>query len=234
MLCLLISLAALAAAQLQLGISSQLLRDAAKREAATLETLLIDTITAKKYNKNLDVDYDTLAFEQGEGAFAVSVGVAMRKGPGQVVGTFTLVLTQSLVPDTLPHKVTRQSFVTRVSIRDFKPRDDEGAFDRDKIVGIFQEVADYLNQWTSETMHKLKPSDLFVFNHALYRGIGHLASSAQVDQSGTVLFGFKAQDLYIKGGSDAEHGLEGDGGYLSVRIYVQLLSDALNDLLRRA
>jgi len=80
-----------------------------QREIITFETLLVETITTKKYNKNLDIDYSTLKFEGAEDSqsFDMSVDVAMRKGPGQIVGTFTLVIKNKIVPDTEAFKVTR-------------------------------------------------------------------------------------------------------------------------------
>lgn len=106
---LLVSSLTVALGSLSLQLSSQLLQDAVNRELLSIETLLIDTITAKKYNKNLDIDYSTLRFEEGadESSFGVSVDVSMRKGPGQIMGTFTLVLTNKIVPDEEAFKVTR-------------------------------------------------------------------------------------------------------------------------------
>lgn len=45
-------------------------------------------------------------------------------------------------------------------------------------------MADYLNQWTSEILQTLKPTDQFVVAHAIYRGIGHLAGEVTSNEDG--------------------------------------------------
>jgi len=119
-------------------------------------------------------------------------------------------------------------------VRNFKPRDDEGVNDEIKIIGIFQEMADFLNQWTSETMSKLKPNDLFVFGHSIYRGIGHLASNLKVSELHLIAF-FNSEDLYIKP-SPAEGGIvnfQNVVEYLVVSVSEKILTDGINDALRR-
>lgn len=119
---------------LKIEISTQMVRDILIREQVGLDKFLVDTITKRKYNKNLDLDYSSIRIEDG---MTIFIDGSMRKGLGQVVGGFTLAFKHQIVPTLESYRVAKQAFTTEVSISKFTPRDDESVNDKERIVGVF-------------------------------------------------------------------------------------------------
>ena len=84
---ILIALVALASVAnlLRVEISDQIVRDFIKRDIQGIEKLKIDKITDKKFNKNIDIQYDTIKFsavESGDRSFELVFNASTRKSVG--------------------------------------------------------------------------------------------------------------------------------------------------------
>ena len=132
---------------LRIEVNEHLVRDYMKRDLQALEKLKMDKITEAVFNKNIDVDYDTIRFaEVAEGvtdqAFEVLFDATTRKGYGQNIAKFVVAIRYEIMPSEIKP--------IKVEVRNYKSLDDESGSDAGKLERVMNDVSRELSKWTHE------------------------------------------------------------------------------------
>jgi hypothetical protein len=169
------------------------------RDRPAMESLVMRAITEKRYNKNLDIHWREAAFEACENqCFAVAVPVTIRTL--NQVGSFNVAIEAHLVPSEEYMTASKYIKPTIVMIRDFSGEES----DIPALESIFMAVTMAMTtKWTAEVFQvfDVKPSDLFVVYHAIFKSLGHLVGKIHSEASGILVLEFSSDDLKLKASS---------------------------------
>ena len=74
-------------------VAPEVVRERVRKEAVAVETRKFEVITEMGYNKNVEVEYDSLRFVAvNDTAFDLKFEGATRKGPGEIIAEFTAAI----------------------------------------------------------------------------------------------------------------------------------------------